>query len=327
MSASCLEQKVDTRDDQRTRQTVDVKRDSPNIIGTEDRWRCPVPAGTEPSHADRGIVVSRWSLDGATTTEVARSGADHHTVCVSLAPMTLTFCVGGRVVFDGHARPGATQVTSPGHSVAAVFHSSCDSLHLFVPQATLSEVYEEACGRAHPGDIVIGDHGLTYDPALEKLGSALAGVQESDPVFGRLYADSICNAITSRLLARQFANLQSEPVGSANALSPPRVRRAIDYIEAHLPEPIGLADVAASIGLSRMHFAAQFRAATGLSPHQFLLHRRLENARHLLLQSDDSVIDIAFRSGFRSHAHFSATFKRLVGDTPTAWRRKTRDRR
>jgi AraC-like DNA-binding protein len=327
MSASCLEHQVDTEDDQPIHPPAAVKRASPHMVGAEERWRCPVAAGTDPSEPERRIVVSRWSLDGAHPTEVVRAGADHHTVCVGLAPMTLTFRVGGRVVFDGHARPGATQVTSPGRSVAAVFHSGCDALHLFVPQATLSEFYEEACGHAHPGDIVIADHRLTHDPALEKLASALAGVQEYDPLFGRLYADSICNAITSRLLARQFTHLQAEPVGAANALSPPRVRRAIDYIEAHLPEPIGLADVAASIGLSRMHFAAQFRAATGLSPHKFLLHRRLEHARYLLLQSDDSVINIAFRSGFRSHAHFSATFKRLVGDTPTAWRRKTRERR
>jgi AraC-like DNA-binding protein len=327
MSASCLEQKVDTEDDQPIHQLVAVERASVNMVGAEDRWRCPVSAGAEPSHPEHHIVVSRWSLDGAHPTEVVRTGADHHTVCVSLAPMTLTFHVSGRVVFDGHARPGTTQVTSPGRSVAAVFHSGCDSLHLFVPQVTLAEFYEQACGHAHPGEIVIADHRLTHDPALEKLASALASVQECDPLFGRLYADSICNAITSRLLARQFTHLQVDPIGTANALSPPRVRRAIDYMEAHLPEPIGLADVAASIGLSRMHFAAQFRAATGLSPHKFLLHRRLEHARHLLLQSDDSVIDIAFRSGFRSHAHFSATFKRLVGETPTDWRRKTRGHR
>jgi AraC family transcriptional regulator len=327
MNASCIElSSIDAEDDKQAARG-DMKRDRVKLIGTENHWRCPVPAGEAPGHPDHRILVSRWSLERGSPTEFANSGADYHTVCLSLAPMMLTFRVGGRVVFDGHVGPGVTQVTSPGRSVAAAFHSGCDVLHLFVPQSTLAQFYEEACGRAHPGDIVIADPRLSYDPSLEKLGSALAEVQECDPSFGSLYADSICIAITSRLLARQFANLRADPLGSANALSPQRVRRAIEYIDAHLQEPIGLADVPASIGLSRMHFAAQFRAATGVSPHQFLLNRRLEHAKYLLLKSDESVIDIAFLSGFRSHAHFTATFKRVTGDTPTAWKRRARGHR
>ncbi len=260
MTASFEQAKVDDQDDKRP-VPADVKHDGPRIIGMEDHWRCPVPAS-----GDGRILLSRWSLNRAVPTEHANTTADHHTVGLSLAPMTLTFRVGGRVVFDGHVRRGATQVTCPGRSVAAVFHSGCDVLHLYVSQATLAQFYEEACGRAHPGDILIEDPRLTYDPVLEKLGGALANVQECDPLFGSLYADSICIAITARLLARQFTSLRADPVGTANALSPPRVRRAIEYIEAHLSEPIGLADVAASIGLSRMHFASQFRAAMGLSP-------------------------------------------------------------
>ena len=106
MSASCLEHQVDTEDDQPIHPPVAIKRASLHMVGAEERWRCPVAAGPDPSEPERRIVVSRWSLDGAHPTEVVRAGADHHTVCVGLAPMTLTFRVGGRVVFDGHARPG-----------------------------------------------------------------------------------------------------------------------------------------------------------------------------------------------------------------------------
>jgi len=75
-----------------------------------------------------------------------------------------------------------------------------------------------------------------------------------------------------------------------------------------------------------MHFAAQFRAATGLRPHEFVLRRRIERAQSLLLQSRLTSLDIALSTGFRSQAHFTTVFKRLVGETPARWRAIVRDK-
>jgi AraC-like DNA-binding protein len=100
------------------------------------------------------------------------------------------------------------------------------------------------------------------------------------------------------------------------------MNRVIEYIDAHLSESIGLADIAASAGLTRMHFAAQFRRATGLRPHEYLLRRRIEHAQQLLLSSKHNVFDVALSCGFRSQAHFTTVFKRFVGETPYCWRTK-----
>ncbi|MGA9919203.1 MAG: AraC family transcriptional regulator, partial [Paraburkholderia sp.] len=99
-----------------------------------------------------------------------------------------------------------------------------------------------------------------------------------------------------------------------------RLRRALDFIEANLAQPIGLADVAASTGLTRMHFAAQFRSTTGYSPHAYLLRRRIEHAQMLLRSSTFSVLDVALSCGFGSHAHFTTVFGRMVGESPNSWR-------
>lgn len=104
-----------------------------------------------------------------------------------------------------------------------------------------------------------------------------------------------------------------------------RLRRALDFIEANLEQPIGLADVAASAGLTRMHFAAQFRSTTGYSPHAYLLRRRIERAQRLLRSSALSVLDVALSCGFGSHAHFTTVFGRMVGEPPTSWRTRMRD--
>ncbi len=103
-----------------------------------------------------------------------------------------------------------------------------------------------------------------------------------------------------------------------------RLRRALDFIEANLGQPIGLADVAASTGLTRMHFAAQFRSTTGYSPHTYLLRRRIEHAQTLLRSSALSVLDVALSCGFGSHAHFTTVFGRMVGEPPNSWRARMR---
>jgi AraC-like DNA-binding protein len=122
------------------------------------------------------------------------------------------------------------------------------------------------------------------------------------------------------MLAHQFTASNAQNREGA-ALPQWRMNRVIEYVDAHLSETIGLADIAAS-GLTRMHFAAQFRRATGLRPHEYLLRRRIEHAQHLLLISKHSVFDVALSCGFRSQAHFTTVFKRFVGETPYSWRMK-----
>ncbi len=69
-----------------------------------------------------------------------------------------------------------------------------------------------------------------------------------------------------------------------------------------------------------MHFAAQFKAATGLRPHEYLLLRRIERAQEMLVEPDASLVDVALSVGFLNQSHFTSTFKRFVGQPPGAWR-------
>jgi AraC family transcriptional regulator len=75
------------------------------------------------------------------------------------------------------------------------------------------------------------------------------------------------------------------------------------------------------IGLTRMHFAAQFRAATGRRPHDFVLQRRIDRARELLGDPELALVDVALSVGFQTQAHFTTVFKRFAGETPHRWRR------
>jgi AraC-like DNA-binding protein len=96
--------------------------------------------------------------------------------------------------------------------------------------------------------------------------------------------------------------------------------RARDLADARYTEPIGVADMAAAAGLSQAHFARAFRAAFGITPHGYLLTRRLERAAALLRHTDRSVADICMMVGLTSVGSFTTSFKRTFGRTPTEYR-------
>lgn len=98
-----------------------------------------------------------------------------------------------------------------------------------------------------------------------------------------------------------------------------RLKRAVVFIEAHLGEQVTLLDLATYTGLSPMHFASQFRAATGVRPHEYVMRRKIEEAQLLLLISRRTLIDIATSFGFLTQSHFTTVFKRFVGLPPLRW--------
>jgi AraC family transcriptional regulator len=100
-----------------------------------------------------------------------------------------------------------------------------------------------------------------------------------------------------------------------------KLRRAINYVEAQLAEPLRSYQLARISGLSKAHFSRLFKVTTGLTPGRFVMNRRLDHAVELLSASDKSLTDIAVICGFSDQSHFGRVFKRTLGLTPGAWRR------
>jgi AraC-like DNA-binding protein len=97
--------------------------------------------------------------------------------------------------------------------------------------------------------------------------------------------------------------------------------RARDLADARYAEPLTVADMARAAGLSPSYFSREFKRAFGESPHQYLLTRRLERAAALLRVTDWSVAEVCFAVGAGSVGSFTASFGRVFGCSPTAYRR------
>lgn len=110
------------------------------------------------------------------------------------------------------------------------------------------------------------------------------------------------------------------PRAKINALPKWRLRRVEHHIAAHFERSISLSELANVAGLSRMHFAAQFRAATGYRPREYLLIHRIAHAKSQLTTTQRPLAEIALAVGFSTQAHFSTVFKRISGQTPARWR-------
>jgi AraC-like DNA-binding protein len=105
-----------------------------------------------------------------------------------------------------------------------------------------------------------------------------------------------------------------------------QIRRVTDYIDEHLSQRILVSDLSAIVQRSEGHFARAFKRTFGVSPHAYVLNRRVERAAQLMLVSDDSLSDIALACGMTDQAHLCKSFRQMTGQTPGAWRRERRMR-
>jgi AraC family transcriptional regulator len=139
----------------------------------------------------------------------------------------------------------------------------------------------------------------------------------------RLYADSLTHALAVRIVLLN-CNPSCEPRSRVSPLPQRVLRRVKDRIDAELAGDLTLSILAEESGYSRTHFQRMFRAATGLTPHEYLLERRLGRAQELLEKRNADLIDVAASCGFSSHSHMTTVFRRLHGVTPAEYRRNRR---
>jgi AraC-like DNA-binding protein len=156
------------------------------------------------------------------------------------------------------------------------------------------------------------------DPGIMRLAQLVAEECARDAPHARLYGDNLSMAL---VLALSRLRTSERPSIRQGQLAPWQLRRATEYLAAHLAEDIRLQTVCELVKLSRAHFSRAFKMSTGLAPHQWLLQARIARAKELLLKTDRPLAQIAVEVGFADQSHFTRTFGRAVGESPGAWQR------
>lgn len=135
------------------------------------------------------------------------------------------------------------------------------------------------------------------------------------------YATLLCDQLTLALLLRlKGLSEGGDATLDRHKAPPPRLQRAIEFIEVNLNRELTLAQLANVAALSPAHFSRSFHAATGLSPFAFVSQRRIERAKILLTNTRTPLSEIAFECGFKSQSHFGRVFKEMHKMTPGLYR-------
>ena len=159
------------------------------------------------------------------------------------------------------------------------------------------------------------------DPAAARIMELLGRDAALADASARLFVEQATDLLVTQLVRghSSFSALQRQ---ERRGLADWQVRKVTAYMREHLDEPIGLDVLADLVGLSRFHFCTAFRLATGSTPHNWLVGLRIERARQLLAQPELPVTAIALAVGYETPSSFTASFRKVTGVTPTAFRQR-----
>lgn len=281
-----------------------------------DRPACYPPP---PSRSPLGTAADRAPLLDVLTSPVPQGVFDspvdaRHVLCLHLGePVPVSYRM------DGHQRQGVRLhgqycVVPAGASTRWVVSQPARSLLLRLTPSLLGDT-SQAMGLGS-GGALLAPAIHVRDPQVERIGWMMQAEDHDAYPGGRLFADSLASALATRLLTLQSRRaLVADTQG--RALPGWRLRRVQDYVEAHLDEPLSLLELAAVAGYSASHFKALFKQATGVPVHRYVLERRVERARILLLQGEQRIGDIALAAGFSHASHMARCLRRVLGTSPS----------
>jgi AraC family transcriptional regulator len=212
--------------------------------------------------------------------------------------------------------PGSVLLVSRGTEDSVFFPGAVRRVLLNLEPSLLKRAYPDIdTGR----DVEFIDQWGVSDPQIEFILRALEADLEAGIPAGGLFGESLLCALAVHLQNRYAVTRPPIPQ-LRNGLPRARLNRVIEFIDANLDGEIGLSALAETAGMSAHYFSELFKQSVHLSPHQFVLRRRIDRARTLLNDPAMTVFEAAVRSGFADQSHFTKMFRRVVGVTPTAYR-------
>jgi AraC family transcriptional regulator len=264
-----------------------------------------------------GMLAARY-LD-APASEVELPPSTHHSLVLVHRPSEE-----GEVRYEDvhrHVPPpaGSILVIPAGSPVRWRWSGRNDSLTVSLEPRLVAQVAAESF-ELDPARVVVPPLDRLDIPQLRTAMQAIDAELMAGTAWGNLAAESLANVLAVSLI--RHVSAPRRPARDRDGKLPQsKLRVVVEYVEDHLDVGPSLGQMAAVARLSPYHFARQFKVATGLPPHQYVILRRVERAKEFLQGGGDvSLAQVATRVGFSDQSQFSRHFKRLVGVTPGQFR-------
>jgi len=245
-------------------------------------------------------------------------------ICVALMPAAIgqwQALYNGQSVGVSRAIPFATTFIDLNCRMEMWVRGPFDYLHYYFSQGLLERI---ALDNGVSAPFRLREAFFIEDLVVAELTKTiLMPVNHGEPL-DRLALDQIAMVLGAHILQSR-SGAPTIAVGSTRGLEAWQKLRTEEMLRAHLQGNITVMELASACGLSGSNFARRFRLSFGTSVHQRLIQLRIERAKHLLLRTKKSFVEIALLSGFCDQAAFSRTFSRIERMTPSRWRRLNGD--
>ena len=210
---------------------------------------------------------------------------------------------------------GSINVIPAGSSVQWRRKGNMDALFIHLEPSLVARVAAESFDFDSSRTVLPPLYGLNV-PELRSAMLAVDAELRAGAAGGSLLAESFATILAVHLI-RHITGPNRELAAGDSLLPRHKLHTVVEYIMEDLAGRPTLERMAAVVHLSPYHFARQFKAATGLAPHQYVIARRIERAQELLQTNRElGLAEVAFRSGFANQSHFCLHFRRIVGVTP-----------
>jgi AraC family transcriptional regulator len=224
--------------------------------------------------------------------------------------------------YIGLIRQGTTLLVNLNHRTEGIPARSFDTLHWYIPRQAFDVITDDQSAPSVK-ELRSPSGAKLDDTTIRSMGTSLLPAFETPEQANRLFVDCVTTGLLAHL-AHSYGEISIERRLRRGGLAPWQERRAKELLIARLNGDISLNELAREVGLSRSHFARAFKETTGLPPHRWLVSRRIECAKEVLVNSTLSLVEVAELAGFADQSHFTRVFASTVGISPGEWRRQRR---